>query len=182
MWEARFFGDIGNDALVTIDGTDMRVQKNFDKRFFSHKFHSGGLRYEVGVCIMTGHIVWINGPFRCGKNDIQIARQSVIHNLSKNEMVEADNGYKGENWHIRTPTAQHYRTEKEKDMKANARGRQEHVNERFKNFDVLNDTFRHGLHRHSSCFRAVAVLTQLNITNGQPLWQVEYYDDIDGTE
>ena len=78
MWDNRFLGNIGNDALVTIDGTDLKAQKRYDKRFFSHKFKSGGLRYEVGVCIVTGHIVWINGPFRCSTNDITIVRQCAL--------------------------------------------------------------------------------------------------------
>ena len=170
-------GDIGNDALVTVDGTDMKVQKKFDKRFFSHKFQSGGLRYEVGVCIITGHIVWLNGPFRCGINDITIVRQCIVGNLAKNEMVEADKGYVGEDDYIRTPFPKHCRTEKEKKMKGNALGRHETMNERLKNFNVLADTFRHPLVRHSSIFWAVAVITQLNIENGQPLFDVEYYDD-----
>ena len=86
-------GDLGNDALVTIDGTDMKVHKGFDKKIFSHKFCSGGLRYEVGVCIVTGYIVWINGPFRCGLPDISIAQQALLGNLAKNKMVEVDAGY-----------------------------------------------------------------------------------------
>ena len=170
-------GDIGNDALVTIDGTDMKVQVGFHKKFFSHKFCSGGLRFEVGVCIITGLIVWINGPFWAGLPDISIAQQGIIGNLDHNEMVEADAGYEGEDWHIQTPADQHCRTKKEKQMKANARHRHEMVNERLKNFNVLANNFRHELEKHSACFRAVAVITQLNIENGEKLWQVEYYDD-----
>ena len=62
-------------------------------------------------------------------------------------------------------------------MKANARHRHEMVNERLKNFNVLANDFRHSLEKHSACFRAVAVIAQLNIENGENLWQVEYYDD-----
>ena len=171
-------GDIGNDALVTIDGTDMKVQMHYDKRYFSHKFHSKGLRYEVGICILTEYIVWINGPFQCGIPDIEIARQCLVGNLTLNEMVEADNGYEGEDWHIRTPAAQHYRSNKEKQTKRRTAQRHETVNERLKNFNVLSNAFRLPLKRHSSCFRAVAVLTQLNIENGEPLFEVKYIDDV----
>ena len=169
-------GDMGNDALVTIDGTDMKVQMHYDKRYFSHKFCSRGLRYEVGVCILSGNIVWINGPFRCGMTDIDISRQCILGSLSLNEMVEADNGYDGEEWHIRTPS--NHRSKNEKKMKRRAARRHETMNERLKNFNVLSDDFRLPLERHSSCFRAVAVITQLNIEGGEPLFEVEYHDDL----
>lgn len=67
--------DTGNQALVTVDGTDMPCEMLFDKRFYSHKFNGNGVRYEVGVCIATGDIVWISGPFRCGVNDLTGSRE-----------------------------------------------------------------------------------------------------------
>ena len=75
--------NISNAASVTLDGTDMSCEIRFDKRFFSHKFNGGGVKYEIGVCIKTGHIVWINGPFRCGMPDITVARQAVLYALKK---------------------------------------------------------------------------------------------------
>ena len=92
--------------------------------------------------------------------------------------MEADTGYVGKDWHIQTPAAYHCQSENEKDMKSHARHRHEMVNERLKNFDVLSDDFRRSLKNHSSCFRAVSVLTQLNIEHVDALWQVEYYDDL----
>ena len=62
-------------------------------------------------------------------------------------------------------------------MKADARDCQETVNERLKTFKILAGTFRHPLLSHFSIFWAVAVITQLNIENGQPLFDVEYYND-----
>ena len=55
---------------------------------------SNGLKFEVGVCIQTGGIVWINGSFRCGMADITIARQAVVSALEEGEMAEADGGYR----------------------------------------------------------------------------------------
>jgi hypothetical protein len=62
VWDNQYLGDFGNKALVTLDGTDMPVQMIFFKKFMSHKFKGNGLKYEVGVCIATGCIVWIHGP------------------------------------------------------------------------------------------------------------------------
>ena len=59
-------------------------------------------------------------------------------------------------------------------MKQNVRSRHETVNERFKNFQVMR-YFRHpNLVDHSGCFRAVAVITQLDIEDGCALFDVEY--------
>eukprot|EP00804_Cyclotella_cryptica_P018889 CCRYP_006428-RA/>CCRYP_006428-RA protein AED:0.19 eAED:0.73 QI:0/0/0/1/1/1/2/0/365 len=102
-WEKRYKGDIGCLALVMIDGTDVPVQHKFDPKFCSHKFQSNGLKYEVGVCIQSGNIVWVNRPFRGGENDLNIARQAVIGALEEGEMVEADGGYAGEEFYIKLP-------------------------------------------------------------------------------
>ena len=54
--------------------------------------------------------MWINGPFRCGMSDLQIARQALVGALSEGEMVEADAGYEGEHQKIKTPSSLHVRS------------------------------------------------------------------------
>jgi len=58
----------GQTIFITVDGTDFWVPepKPFNPDYYSHKFNHAGLRYEIGICIVTGWIVWINGPFPCG--------------------------------------------------------------------------------------------------------------------
>ena len=73
MWDNRYLGDIGNKALVTLDGTDMPVEMKFSEKFMSYKFKGNGLKYEVGVCIATRHVVWVHGPTRAGQNNITLA-------------------------------------------------------------------------------------------------------------
>lgn len=167
-------GKIGNQALVTIDGTDMPVESMFDPKFCSHKFKSNGLKFEVGVCIETGDIVWINVPFRCGMGDITIARQAVISALEDGEMAEADGGYRGEPFYIKVP--KDATSAEEFDMKNVARSRHETANKRLKIYGILKKAFRHDLTKHSAVFRAVAVITQLNINHGFPLFDVKYVD------
>jgi len=178
LWSNRFKGDVGNQCKVSIDGTDVQVQElgGFAKDFYSHKFKSAGLRYEVGLNIRTGDIVWIHGPFRCGMTDIQISRHAIVNALEEGEMLEADLGYLGEHAKIRTPSALHVRSEEEKAMKSLVRSRHETVNERMKNFEALTGLFRHDLRKHSSIFRAIAVITQLSIETGGPLFMVDYRD------
>ena len=55
-----------------VDGTDFWIcePKPFAKDFYSHKFAKAGLCYQVGVCIQTGLIVWINGPLQWASTTI----------------------------------------------------------------------------------------------------------------
>jgi hypothetical protein len=166
----------GSKARVTIDGTNMPVQYEWDPRFMSHKFMSNALKYEIGVCIKSGNIVWINGPFCGGEHDITIARQAVIDAMDEDEMAEADGGYEGEKFSIKIPDDA--KSKDEGYMKQVARSRHETANKRFKIFEILRKRFRHDLEKHSECFRAVVVLTQLSIEHESPLYSVEYFDEM----
>ena len=74
IWENRKHGDEGNDCMTSVDGADFRFQAH-GKTFYSFKFKKGGLRYLVALCIKTGHIVYIDGPFPAGMmNDLTIFR------------------------------------------------------------------------------------------------------------
>ncbi len=63
------------------------------------------IQYEVGVCIKTGHIVWINGPFPANHNDATIFKNTLANLLVDDEGVKADAGYndKGHD-KLKTPT------------------------------------------------------------------------------
>ena len=60
--ENHFKGDADNNYLVSVDGTDFRIAEQ-GKRFYSHKFKKSGLRYDVAICIKSGDIVWVSGPY-----------------------------------------------------------------------------------------------------------------------
>ena len=177
MWDNRYLGDIGNKALVTLDGTDMPVEMKFSEKFMSHKFKGNRLKYEVGVCIATGHVVWVHGPTRAGQNNITLARQAFVSFLNDDEMAVVDSGYRGEFHSIKTPNKVHFCSGLEFYNAAVAQARHETVNSRFKNNQVLVKHFRHSLAFHSACFRAVAVVSQLIIENGEPLIDVQYSDE-----
>lgn len=176
IWDNRFKGDAGNDCIVSVDGTDFRIAEH-GKRFYSHKFKKSGLRYEVAICIKSGDIVWINGPYECGKwPDISIFRDSLLSHLAPNERVEADDGYIGEHpQYIKCPGGLANLPET-LFMQQRVRNRQETVNRRFKNWGVLNQVYRHSIPSHGEVFRAVAIVTQLSINNGETLFQCGYKD------
>jgi hypothetical protein len=161
---------------VSVDGTDFRIYEPtpFNKGWYSHKFHGPGVRYELGLSIYSGDIVWVNGPFPCGQwPDIKIFRSKLINQLEQDEiMVEADNGYRGEPSKIRLKDDYNDLTEKK--QKDEIRSRHETVNRRFKQFGALGQVFRHDLSKHVDVFHAVVVLTQLGIDSGETLFGVDF--------
>jgi hypothetical protein len=111
--------------------------------FSSHKFaKKGGVRYEVALCIQTGDIVWVNGPFPCGRNpDITIFHLSLLHHLGENERVEADDGYIGlAPRYVKCPKI-FANLEETGFMPQCVRNRQETVNKQFKHWDCLKQIF-----------------------------------------
>ena len=164
---------------MSIDGTDFEIAEH-GRAFYGHKFKRSGLRYEVGVCILGGDIVWINGPYECGLwPDIKIFRDALISELDEGERVEADDGYVGEApQFVKCPKSFTNPTFMEKTQKF-IRSRHETVNKRFKQFKVLKNRYRHEIVDHAEVFRACVVLTQLSINKGEPLFDVNdlYFDE-----
>ena len=101
FWRPQFpLGDRGRVCKVTIDGTDVPLQEPYpytdayNRRFYSVKLKRAAYTYEVAVCIQTGDIVWINGPFKAGEwAEVKIFRRNLKNMLAPGEMVEADAGY-----------------------------------------------------------------------------------------
>ncbi len=151
-----------------MDGVDFKIlePKPFNSKWFSHKFRSAGLRYEVGICIRSGKIVWWNGPYPCGEySDLKISYQSYIKQVENGEMTAADRGYKNSTYFI-LPNSQN--GEKHKLIMS----RHETVNKRMKQFNILSNTFRHNIKKHQDCFAAVINITELALENGEPLFEV----------
>jgi hypothetical protein len=149
------------------------------RKFHSHKFKTGsGLRYEVVLCIRSGHLVWINGPYEPGIwNDITIFRNALISELDEGERVEADDGYRGESPAIVKCPASITSDETAEAMQSHVRRRQETINIRFKQWNILRHTCRNDMTQHAgNVFRVAAIVAELAIDNGEPLFQVGYED------
>ena len=131
------------------------------------------MRYEVAVSVQNGDIVWIHGGFPCGTMpDISIFRSALISELDDDELVIADNGYRGEPGKVLTPVALTLCGNIElKDLASVLRARHETCNRRFKTWGCLAQTFRHPLQYHKDCFFAVAVIEQLRIDHGETLFE-----------
>jgi len=161
---------------MSVDGTDFRIPQN-GPTFASHKYAGkSAVRYELGVDIRAGLLVWINGPFPAGSyNDIKIFNQCLSHLLEPGERVEADEGYRGHFDKVKGPGND--LSSKNSAMQRRVRARHETLNGRLKNWGILSQVYRHDVTKHGMVFRACAVVTQLTIKNGEPLFEVEYYDN-----
>lgn len=143
----------------------------YDSRYWSKKVNRAALRYEIAVCIRTGDIVWINGPYPAGCcNDLTIFYDKLVHKIPDGEMVEADKGYP----HPKVRTADNFVSFADKKAKGKARNRHEHVNGLYKDFGILRQLYRHDRKRHMKNMGAITTILQVSFDEGQEPWQVKY--------
>ena len=171
----RFLYQNGSACLMSVDGTDFRIMNptKFWKGWYSHKFKGPRLRYEVALSIQGGDIVWVNGPFPVGAwPDINIFCGWLKQKLLPGERVEADAGYRGDT-SVDLPEKYNY-TEYQDMCKFDVKARHKTVNKRLKQFNILNDRFRHCREKHAPVFNSIAVLTQMSLRSGEPLFPIDY--------
>jgi len=162
---------------MTIDGTDYRIQqKGVAKKgnlFGSHKYGGkSALRYELEIDILAGNLVWVSGPYPAGRwTDVKIFDNVLYNLLEPGERVEADNGYVGRTDKVKCPNND-CNPPKNLGMQGKARSRHETFNGRLKNWG-----YQHDITVHGTVFYACAVITQLSVANGEPLFEVEYGDE-----
>ena len=152
----------GDQCLISVDCTDCFITEEypFCALFWSHKFNHAAYKYEIAVCIRTGYIVWVNGPWPASVADKQIYETYLAKKLGKDEKVAADSGYSGCTNVVQPEVA---KTWIQKKQKSQANGRHETVNGRFKQFNALSNRFYHQCPiKHRSVFVSVVVLTQID--------------------
>ena len=177
-WDRRKKGDILNDCLVSVDGIDCLIPNN-GRKFFTHKWKFyGGICYEVAICILSGEIVAVNGPYEPGVwNDLSVFRNVTLSMLEEGERVEADDIYRGESpRYVKCPKSIGHQQELTDEMQSLVRHRQETANKRLKQWQCIKQLHRGDIAHHGRYFRAVAVITEVCIENGEPLFSVEYED------
>jgi hypothetical protein len=94
---------------MTVDGTDFCIpQKGIVKKknaFVSHKYAGkSDLRYKLGLDILAGNLVWIQGPYRAGKyTNIKIFNMFLNHFLELGKWDKANKSYQGHVDKIKCP-------------------------------------------------------------------------------
>jgi DDE superfamily endonuclease len=163
--------------VMSVDGTHCRTfepkhpTKSKNPQYYSHKFHQAAVNYEIGLSIFTSDVVWVNGPFPAGQNDMKIFReQGLMDIIPPRKLITGDGGYRGCPDIISTPNPRD--PEDLRVFKKRARARHETFNARLKCFKCLAETFRHGVATHQTLFFAVCVIVQFQMENGSPLYPV----------
>lgn len=124
------------------------------------------MRYEIGLNIRTGDIVWAFGGYPAGAyTDLKLARESFVLSVNRGEKALADRIYKDDTFFILPNNTN-------RDLHNRIMSRHETVNMRMKQFAILANTFRNDLSKHPIVFHSVANLVQLMIENGHPLFVV----------
>lgn len=177
---------------LEVDGVDFKIQEPWpynkfkSKIWYSHKFNGPGLRYEVGVCIKTDHIVWTHDPFPTGKhsdaeleNILMLIYSFLVWQEILKKIKQADDEYlRAGNNPLLAKVPGAFAADRSKlVVQSTVRACHETVNKRFKQWEALSGVFCHPLHKFSIVFDAVVLSTQLSLENGEPLFQVVEYND-----
>ena len=152
----------------------------FDPDLWSFKLNGPGLRYEVGVCINTGLIVWLNGPYKPRRwVDITIFRHRMLYALGPDEWIVGDGGYRDGFQYVIPKRAGPQWLRK---MTALATARHEIINSRLKVWAIIRNAYRYGqgseerLRRHERTVNGIANVVNIWLMES-PAFQLECYDD-----
>jgi hypothetical protein len=164
--------------VISVDGTHVWTTEpshpefSQDRKAYSHKLNKAGLSYELGICLIGG-LVWMNGPYLAGTNDITIFRKENglkdrLEKLGKKAI--GDFGYRAEPKYVSFPNS--HDSKSVALFKSRACKRHENFNGMLKEFDSLAGRFRHDEDKLKLAFEAVAVLCQYKLENELPLYHV----------
>lgn len=154
---------------MSLDATDCPIEEpltadgDIDPSFYSHKLKGAGLKYEIGLSIRTGNIVWVHGGVPCGSySDLVLARSCYLSFVDEGEFTVTDDGYQDAKFIY--PMAY---PERSAELKIISQ-RHETVNKLLKAWNILKIPFRlRDLTFHKRCFYAIANIVQLMISLGE---------------
>lgn len=167
-WNKRYDGAVDGDTetcFCSLKSLDFKIaeRQQSSRKWYSKKLHGPGLRYEIGLNIRAGCIVWANGGYPCGEyTDMKLALESFVPSLKNGERAMADKEYRNEKYFILPNDGN--RTEHKLIM-----SRHDKINQRLRHFQILKKTFRHDREKHPMVFQSVVNLIELLIEQGEYL-------------
>ena len=146
---------------MTLDVTECFIQCPFENAI-QHLYYSGKkrrhtIKYEIGIHLQSGKIVWLNGGIPGSVHDLTIIQNSgLLSNLFPGELVLSDKVYIGEIcfYHPIKPAI----TIEEKQFNSaisSIRETVEHTIHRIKIFGFTQQKWRHNLNLHSIAFSVI---------------------------
>ncbi len=141
------------NCTMTVDGTDFCIpQKGAATKgnaFATYKYAGkSALRYELGVDILSGNLVWIQGPYPAGKyTDIVIFNKVLRNFLERGKRVEAEEGYRSHPAKIKCPGNDANPAEN-RGMQGRVRAHHETLNGWLQNWGILSQVFCHNIMMH----------------------------------
>ena len=155
---------------LALDGTTCPIQcpsRFLQRPFYSGKDHRHCIKYEIGVDIEDGSLVWISGPVPGAVHDMKLARLfGILDSIMDDEYILADKGYIGE-WQIVTPIkeAETLLEQIFSHLLSSVRWIVENVLARIKSFKCLSTRWRHSIDLHFIVFFVVSEIVNLDMKN-----------------
>lgn len=145
-----------------------------DRDYFSHKHHTAAYAYQLTLSTRESKILSIHGPFPAGKfSDKAMWRHTGMEAfmVAQNKRAIADGGYEGMKG-VAIPMRRYHSKLTGIYFRRN-RARVERLMGYFKNFAVLDTTFRirkERLRKHEIVFRAVAAIVATQLATENPIF------------
>ena len=177
--------------ILPIDTVHIRSQEfrcDPSSKWYSHKSNGPAVSFEVVADPVEGKIRWTNGPEPASINDLTFfrggkkgkmdswKRSSLYFHLPNNVRLIGDSAYGGQPDKVSTTKDAHSPAAKK--LFARMKSMQETCFKRFKDFEVLRESFRNRkgtedkLGKIKMAFETTAVLVEYDLENGYRLFEV----------
>ena len=150
--------------ILSVDGIHCPIEEPTaghkyakNTKYYSHKFETAGLSYEVALSVWTSEVAWVNGPYPAGKGDREIFREALASKIPSGRKVIADSAYLSQDLPM-LRGVYNADTHKVRLFKRRVRMRHESFFGKMHVFDVLTKKFRHGEAKHALVFRACVLI------------------------
>jgi hypothetical protein len=153
--------DQPNTVNMTLDVTECPIQRPSDniiqRQYYSGKKRKHTIKYELGVQLQTGAIVWLAGGVPGSVHDLNILRScNLLSKLLIGEFILADRAYIGENYILHPFKSAKSMNERNINTAiSNIRETVEHTIHRIKIFGFTQQKWRHSINLHPIAFKVI---------------------------
>eukprot|EP00536_Pseudo-nitzschia_multiseries_P013756 jgi/Psemu1/36277/gm1.36277_g len=155
-------------------------RKSLGQMIWDHKFNKAGVNYKLDIALASNTLIWMNGPFKAGQNDVTIFVENGLEQCLRYLCCKkciGDGDYRGDNDAASTPNAHDGYGVKR--FKTRALKCHEGFNNGMtKVFRILHDRFRHSVKKSPRAFEAVHPLYNVLVDDLVNKPEVDMYAEI----